>query len=100
MRLHKEGFGALVQRRVENITSKFELIHSDLVSNFSELRQRPSTKSVTNMKEYKERVTAVLSTTRTRSQMVVNYLKDVSTILAVVSAIRAWNITQHLQAER
>ena len=42
MRLHKEGFYALVQRRVEDITNKFELIHQDLLSNLLELRKRPS----------------------------------------------------------
>ena len=78
MRLHKERFHALVQRRVGDITNKFELMHLDLLSNLSELRERPSSKAlecVTNMKEYKVLVTAVLSTTGTRSQMVVNYLK-------------------------
>lgn len=54
MRLHKEGFHVPVQRRVEDITEKFELIHPDLVSNVSELMQRPSRKAlepVTNIKE-------------------------------------------------
>ena len=48
------------------------------------------------MKGYKELRTAVLSITGTRSQMVVNYLKDVSTVLAIASAVRTGNITQHL----
>ena len=102
MRLHKERFHALVQRRVEDITNKFELMHLDLLSNLSELRERPSSKAlecVTNMKEYKVLVTAVLSTTGTRSQMVVNYLKNVSTMLAIVSTVQTANITQHLQAD-
>ena len=52
------------------------------------------------MKEYKELVTTVLRTTEARSQMVVNYLKDVSTMLAIISAARTGNITQHFQTER
>ena len=103
MRLHKEGFDALVQGRVEDITNKFELIHPGFLSNLSELRQRPSSKAlvhVTKTKEYKEIVTAVLSTTTTRSQVVVNYLKDVSVMLTILSAVRTGNITQHPQAER
>ena len=102
MRLHKEGFDALVQKRVKDITNKSELIHPKLLSNLSELRQRTSSKAlehVTYMKECKELVTAVLSTTWTRLQMVMNYLKDVSTMLVITSAIRTGNITQHLQAE-
>ena len=43
------------------------------------------------MKEYKKLVNAIiLSTTQTRSQMVLNCLKDVSTMLAIVSAIQTW----------
>ena len=93
--LHKEGFDALVQRRAEDTTNKFELINLGLPNNLSELTQRPSSKAlkpVTNMEYYKELVKAVLSTTGSRSQMAVNYLKDVST--SIVSADRAGNITQ------
>ena len=64
MLLHKEGFDALVQRKVEDIANKSELIHPDLLSNLSEVRQRPSTKAmehVTDIKECKELVTAVLT---------------------------------------
>ena len=103
MCLHKEGFDALVHRRVEDTTNKFELIHQDLLSNFSELRQRPSNKTLqhaTNMKEYKELVTAVSSTTTTRLQMMVNYVKDILTRLPIVSAILTENITPDLQTER
>ena len=103
MRLHKEGSDALVQKTVEVITNKFELTLPDLFNNLSEPRQRPSSKDLehdTNMKKYKELVNAVLSTTGTRSQMLVNYLKDVSTLLAIVSTVQTGNITQHLQAER
>ena len=103
MCLHKEGFDAVVQRRVENVTNKYELIHPDLLNNFSELMQRSSSKALeraTNVKEYKELVTAVLSTTGTRSEMVLNYLRDVSTMLAIAFALRTRNSTQNSQAER
>ena len=98
MRLHEEGFDALVQRRVEGITNKLELTHPDLLRNLSELRQRSSSKAlahVTIMKEYKELLQSI---TRMRSQMMVNYLKDVSNILAIVSAVQTGNITQYFQA--
>ena len=74
---HKEGF-----------TNKFEVTYPDLLSNLSDFEQRPSSNTlehVTYMKEYKELVTAVLSTTGTRSQIVVNYLKDESAMLAILS---------------
>ena len=100
MRLHEEGFDALVQRRVEDITNKLELTHPDLLRNLSEFRQRPSSKAlahVTIMKEYKQLLQSI---TRMRSQMMVNYLKDVSNILAIVSAVQTGNITQYFQAEK
>ena len=96
MRLHKEGFYVLVQRRVEDITNEFKLIHTNLLSNLSELRQGPFSEAmehVTNMKEYKQLITALLSTTVARS-------KDASNMLAIVFAVRTGNITQHFQAER
>ena len=67
IQLHKEGFDPLVQRRIEDTANKSELIHPNLLSNLSELRQRPSGKAlenITNMKEYKELVTNVLITTK------------------------------------
>ena len=87
--LHKGGFHASV-RRVEDITNEFELIHPDILSNISELRQKSSNKTlehVRNKKEYKELVTAVLSTTETRSQMVVDHLKEVSTMAAIIPEV-------------
>ena len=103
MRLHKEAFDALVQLRVDNITKNFQNIDHRLLTNLITLRESPSDKTleqVTNMKEYKELVNNILSTTGTRSMMTVNYLKDVSNMLAIVSAVRTGNIVQHLQAER
>ena len=46
IRLHKEGFHALFQRKVEDITNKFKLIHPDLISYLSEHRQRHSSKAL------------------------------------------------------
>ena len=42
--LHKEGFHALVQRKLEDITNKFKLIRPDLLSYLPEFRRRPSGK--------------------------------------------------------
>ena len=90
MRVHKKGFDTFVQRRVKEITNNPDIIHLDVLSNLSELRQRPSSKAlehVKNLNEYKELVTTVLSTAETRSQMVVSYLKVVSTMLTIISRV-------------
>ena len=41
---------------------------------------------ITNLKQFKELVNVVLNTNETRSEMVKNYLKNVSNILATMSA--------------
>ena len=51
---------------------------------------------VTNIKECTELVAAVLSIIVTGSQMVLNYLKDASTLLATLSAVQTENNNQHL----
>ena len=50
----KEGFDALVQRRVEDITNTLELIHPDLLSHLSELGERPSSKSLKHVTDIKK----------------------------------------------
>ena len=54
MRRHKEGFDAFVQRRVEDITNKFELINPGFLNNLSETPSSKALEHVTNMKELKE----------------------------------------------
>ena len=46
IRLHKEGFYALVYTKEENITNAFKLIHLDLLRFLPELRQRPFSKTL------------------------------------------------------
>ena len=49
---------------------------------------------ITNIREHKELFNDILHGTRTRSQMMVNYLKHVSNIVALVSAVHTGNILQ------
>ena len=103
MRLHKEGFDALVQTRIEELTNNFDDIDHDLLMKLITLRQSPSSDTlddVINTNVFKSLVDAVLTATGTHSQMTINYLKDVSTMLAIVSAVREGDLKIHLQAER
>ena len=103
MRLHKEGFDALVQYRTEQITEKYTKVDTDLLKNLKELRGQPSTAAlhaVTCMESFKVLKNDIMAVTGTQSKMTIQYLKDVSNLLALVSAVRENNIEKHLQAER
>ena len=71
MHLHKEGFDASVERKIENITSKSELIPPNFLNNLSELRESPP------VKLWK----------RHKYKTLVSYLKDVSTTLDIISVV-------------
>ena len=67
------------------------------------LRQSPSSDTfddVINTNVFKSLVEAVLTAIRTHSQMTISYLKDVSIMLAIVSAVREGYLKRYLQAER
>ena len=103
MRLHKEGFDALVQYRTEQITEKYTKVDTDLLKNLKELRRQPSTAAlhaVTCMESFKVLKNDIMAVTGTQSKMTIQYLKDVSNLLALVSAVGENNIEKHLQAER
>ena len=52
------------------------------------------------MKWVKDIKQHIASTTRSESQMTVKYLKDVSTMLAIVSVLREGSLQRHFAAER
>ena len=102
MQLNK-AFNAHVQIKVEGITKNFQNIDHSPLDNLIEVQGNPSDfilERVTGMREYKELVNDILNATGTRSQMMVNYMKDVFNMQAGVSAVRNGNILQHLQAEQ
>ena len=86
MRLHKEASDALVQIKVKDITKNLQNIHHSLLNNFIKLLKIPSGYiliKVTNMRGYKELLNSILNSTESRSQMMVNYLRNVFNMLAI-----------------
>ncbi len=104
MRLHKETFCALVQFRVEKITSNYEAIDTQLIEAFQELRLSPNPTNLDNVIENEHFTQIYLAVVKpndgTESRMTTEYLRDVSSLLALVSAVREGNLERHLQAER
>ena len=104
MRIHKECFDALVQFRIEQITKQNTKIVADLKENIKILRQNPSKESLNQVlchDSFSALVSDVLSfKDGTEGHFTIMYLKDVSTMLAMISAVREGNICRHIEAER
>ena len=74
-----------------------------MLSNLTELRKPPSPALVEEIRKldaFKDINQYIVSTTGTESQMTIKYLKDVSTMLAIVSAVREGDLKRHFSAER
>ena len=104
MRIHKEMFCALVQFRVESLTSNYDTMDAKLKELFLKLKSDPSSQNLDEIlhnPEFESLSEEILKTTEgTESEMTIAYLKDVSSMLALVSAVRDNNLELHLQAER
>ena len=91
MRLHNEAYGVTVQTNVESITENLENTGAVMSSKLIELRnsQPPAlVEEILKLEAFKDIKQHIVSTTVTESQMTIKYLKDVSAMLAVVSAVR------------
>ena len=103
MREHKEGFDALAQRRIEDLTNNYAGINQTLLYYLKKFRRSPSSdviEQILGMEEFSQFSSMFMSTTGYLSQMTMQYLKDISMMLAIVSAVREGDIFKHLQAER
>ena len=86
----KHLFGAIDRTKVEWSTENFENVGA-VSSKLIELRKSPSPaliKEILKLEACKVIKQHVVSTPVTESQMPIKYLKDVSTVLAVISAVR------------
>ena len=104
MRVHKECFDALVQFKVGEITAGHSNTEPELLSSLVALRKQPSSSTVDNVVKSPGFESLLSDLTRakecTEASMTIAYLKDVSSMLAMVSAVREGNIERHLQSER
>ena len=90
MRIHKEAFDALVQLRAENITDSYSTISSELADILLSFYENPSPeilKDTIKSDEFQSLKSQILVTTGTHSKMTIEYLKDVSLMLMLVSYI-------------
>ena len=101
---HKECFDALTRFRIEKITNAHVNTELNLLSALTEFRKKPSfdlAEEILKLNSFNEIVQNVLAFEEgTEGNLTVEYLKDVSCMLAMVSAVREGNFERHLQSER
>ena len=104
MRIHKECFDALVQFKVGIVTESHNKTESEFLSSLVAVRKSPSSSTVErviNSPGFNDFLADLAgSVDGTEASMTMAYLQDVSSMLAMVSAVREGNIERHLQSER
>ena len=103
IRLHKQSFEALLRYRIRNM-GDVSLFGEEFRHSVEKLRCNPSASALdvfmSNPEYQKLSSDSMSSSGGTQSDIVTGYLKDVSEMLALISAVRENNIERHLQAER
>ena len=104
MRLHKETFNALIHFRAESLTSNFTMMNVELLSRLQSLQRQPNAenlKVILDSNSFTQLFEQIITLCEgTESRMMIAYLRDVSSLLALVSAVREADFEHHLQAER
>ena len=102
MRINKEIFCALVHFRATNIMNDYQDLAHGLKEELILLGRQPSPENLQNVIENAQILCKNLleEQTGTESKMTIRYLRDISSLLALVSAVREKNLERHLQAER
>ena len=89
---------------LEGLTNDYNNMDMELKSLFFNLRRKPTVENLNltlSNNEFQNFLRKILNNfDGTESNMTVCFLRDVSTLLAMVSTVRQKNLEQHLQAER
>ena len=102
-RVYKEIFDAIVELRVEDVTSNFVNIDGDLLDALVNTREQVNAANVNHvleMSQFQHFQKQLLTLTGTQSQMTVMLLKDISLMLSFIVSARESNIELHHQCER
>lgn len=105
IRLHKQSFEALVRYRLKKM-GDVSVFGEDFRHSLEVLRCNPSSRELDlfmSNPEFERLFVELLSTSNgcnQQSEMMVEYLKDVSAVLALISSVRENHIERNMQAER
>lgn len=103
IRLHKQSFEALLRFRIKNM-GDVSLFGADFRHLLGLLRCSPTHLELDRLlsnPQFERLCTDLMSSAGgTEAEIMIEYLKDVSTMLAFISSVREKHIERHLQAER
>ena len=103
IRLHKQSFEALLRYRIKKM-GDVSVFGADFRHSLELLRCIPSTMELDifiSNPEFERLFSELMSSNSgTESEMMIEYLKDVSAMLALISSVRENYIERHIQAER
>ena len=98
--LHKQSFNALLRNKIERKLPKDENM-KQLISNLRYNTNPENLESLVKLDSFKTYWSDLLASGKgTRSQIMTQYITDVSVLLALVSAVREKSIKLHIAAER
>ena len=100
MLLHKKGLGAIAQTNVESLTENFKNIGTVESRKLIELGKSSSSallEEIFKPKAFKDIKLHIVSTTGSESQMIIKYLKDVSTMY-LGHILELFNILQNFHS--
>ena len=98
--LHKQSFNALLRNKIERKLPKDENM-KQLISNLRYNTNPENPESLVKLDSFKTYCSDLLASEKgTRSQIMTQYITDVSVLLALVSAVREKSIELHIAAER
>ena len=99
MRINKEIFRALVQYRVEELTNDYNDMDIELKLLFLNLRRKPTAENlnlILSNNEFQNLFRKILNNSHgIKSKMTVCFLRDVSTLSAMLSAVKKKNFERH-----
>ncbi len=103
VRLHKQSFEALLHFRIKQLTN-VDVLDNDLKHSLAKLRvdQSPTKLALVLAQPAFQLLfeSAISNHTETQAKMIVEYLRDVSAMLCLISSVRENSIERHLAAER
>ena len=103
MCLHKEAVAAIAQTKVESLIENFENNDAVLFSKLIELRKSPLpvlVEEIRKLDTFKDIMQHIVSAIGTESQLNMTYLKNVPTMLAIVSAVRESDLKRNFSAKQ
>ena len=101
VRLHKQSFEALLRHRIksEDVSDKLGQETRQTISKLRDNLCGANLQSLLDLPRFKDICSSPLKSEGTQGKMMVEYLKDVSAMLCLITAVREKSIETHLAAE-